>query len=551
MLRLGTSSGPGRAKPVHPASLALLAARFACFSAAVLAASCSDDTACLYEPLTRIEPLGPGTTCQFGGTVLHVGSDRNCNGTLDNVEVVQTTIACTGTPAGGSLVSVEPLPPGGPCIEGGTIIRTGLDDNGDGILGFEEVDSETFVCNGESAIDDSTTCEGSPFGIEGTLVVLDETSLLPIEGVTCIDGTVIVNSGTLDSLEGLGALQKITGDLLIVGNVSLQSLEGLRSLTSVGGTLIVQNNDLLQDLRGLETLRRFDQLRIIGNEALAALHGLEGIESIGGNIEINAVPNLARLTGLENLKQLRDLRIQNNDALVELSSLANLSRTTGNVIFTGNDLLTSIELPSVQRIDGVFDVFEHEAVSTVTLPSMFLMGGQIRVRDNVALRETSFPSLATADGLVYTGNAALERIAYDALIYVSGTIEIARNPAFARLDLPMLTTIGGIFVLAENDSLPNFQGMDSLETITTRLSVRANDAMVDFSGLERLSSISGDLKILQNADLLSLTGFTSLSRISGVLEIQDNPVLPTSAAEALSRQIEVGDAVIIDGNGPG
>ena len=53
-----------------------------------------------------------------------------------------------------ALVSTEDLPAGDKCKNGGTQIRTGIDDGdgdgvaGDGTLQMAEVDAETFVCNG-------------------------------------------------------------------------------------------------------------------------------------------------------------------------------------------------------------------------------------------------------------------------------------------------------------------------------------------------------------------------------------------------------------------
>lgn len=47
-----------------------------------------------------------------------------------------------------SLLAVDPEMPGENCATGGQRIRSGLDDDGDGVLGEGEVDSTAYICNG-------------------------------------------------------------------------------------------------------------------------------------------------------------------------------------------------------------------------------------------------------------------------------------------------------------------------------------------------------------------------------------------------------------------
>lgn len=57
--------------------------------------------------------------------------------------------ACSNNMSG-ALVAIEEVSPGKNCESGGTRVRAGADDNGDGKLDDSEVDDTTYVCNGDS-----------------------------------------------------------------------------------------------------------------------------------------------------------------------------------------------------------------------------------------------------------------------------------------------------------------------------------------------------------------------------------------------------------------
>ncbi len=91
-----------------------------------------------------------GEFCPTGGLIITSGLDLNDDGVLGADEVTSTDYLCNGRPGSGlnSIVSVEEEPPGENCEGGGQAIQSGLDDNGDGVLQPDEVDSTVFVCHG-------------------------------------------------------------------------------------------------------------------------------------------------------------------------------------------------------------------------------------------------------------------------------------------------------------------------------------------------------------------------------------------------------------------
>ena len=113
-----------------------------------------------------LEELQPGPDCPNGGVTVHSGIDDNGNGNLDANEIDQSINICHGDPgavgddgtngedgedgaAGSSvLIATASVLAGPNCAEGGVMVTTGLDDNGDGELGSDEVDQTAYVCHG-------------------------------------------------------------------------------------------------------------------------------------------------------------------------------------------------------------------------------------------------------------------------------------------------------------------------------------------------------------------------------------------------------------------
>ncbi len=94
----------------------------------------------------------PGLQCTAGGTAIQIGVDLNGNGTLEDEEVRETSYTCHGgirtEPLAGAetLLSLAPEPAGTNCTYGGTRVRNGIDNNGNGILEQEETVQTQFVC---------------------------------------------------------------------------------------------------------------------------------------------------------------------------------------------------------------------------------------------------------------------------------------------------------------------------------------------------------------------------------------------------------------------
>lgn len=121
------------------------------------AAGCGDDGPTGLEPPLIESRDASAAECPNGGTVLSSGFDANGNGTLQADEVLESTTVCAPDPGpdgngGGdgknALVSIAAEPEGANCTFGGQRVDTGLDEDGDGVLDPEEVEQTTYVCDG-------------------------------------------------------------------------------------------------------------------------------------------------------------------------------------------------------------------------------------------------------------------------------------------------------------------------------------------------------------------------------------------------------------------
>ncbi len=101
---------------------------------------------------------GSVSPCPYGGQLLQTGVDRNGNGVLDADEISNVQHIChgqpgtpgtPGSPGRQALLEMKPEPAGANCAQGGTRVLSGLDLNGDRVLGSDEVLGTAYLCHGK------------------------------------------------------------------------------------------------------------------------------------------------------------------------------------------------------------------------------------------------------------------------------------------------------------------------------------------------------------------------------------------------------------------
>jgi hypothetical protein len=150
-------------------------------------------------------------------------------------------------------------------------------------------------------------------------------------------------------------------------------------------------------------------------------------------------------------------------------------------------------------------------------------------------------------------------------LIVERTSDVTDLSALGRVE-----TSGGLLIFS-NSSLPDLTGLRSLRS-PGDIWIDGNEGLTSLAGLEAIRT-SGSLLVTHNADLANLSGLDNLEEVDGYLTIEendrlstvgalsqvdyvglnmtitDNPVLPTSDAEALADAIDtIEGSVNISGN---
>lgn len=333
--------------------------------------------------------------------------------------------------------------------------------------------------------------------VDGALVVQADVRLPVLSEV----GSLAVDAGSVDApaLERSGALG-VTGGVTSLSLPVLQTVTGDVSLT---------------DLTALDTV------------------ALDGLVTVGGDWRVARSPTLATVA----IPRLRtvggDFVGEDLSALVTLDGTRALERIGGSVLLH--------RMPRLPALDDWAFLLLAE------------VGGDVVIEDNARLLGIHGFALlpALAGSVRIERNGQLVRIdGFDNLVEVGGDLQIRGNPRQEHvLGFVNLERVDGALVLEDLPALRSVAGFEAVRALGAVSLVRVRLPRIDgFSGLR---SVSGDLRLAENPALALVDGWLGLESVSGALEVQDNPVLPTSTVETWVGGIDVGGAVLIEGNGPG
>jgi hypothetical protein len=283
--------------------------------------------------LVRLDQEEPGENCPAGGTQISSGLDDNGNGVLEDEEIDSSQFICTpeveNPPP--TLVLAETVLPGPDCPAGGTRVITGTDANEDEALSEDEIETATYICNGIPGDLNADRCVNGAI-LEGAVSLNSPEDIVALDGVVCVLGAVIIDGSTLENLQGLEALVEVSDDLVISNNAALTSLNGLDSLIEVKGKFVIQNNNILPAITGL-----------------GSLEDVRGVLKIGGNAELESI------TGFQSLQQLSGvLELEFNNALNNLSGFSTLIGAGGLVLDNNPSVLTWLHSLHSQFWKGLY-----------------------------------------------------------------------------------------------------------------------------------------------------------------------------------------------------
>ena len=407
------------------------------------------------------------------------------------------------------------------------------------------------------------------------------TSLTGLDNITSIgENLSIIGNDTLSGLTGLDNLTSIGGDISVIMNNDLSSCEAqiiCNYLTSPNGTVSIYNNASgcnnpaeVADACGFSipclpfgnyyffTQSDIDNFQddypgciqlegdvLISGSDIMNLNGLSVVTSIGGNLMFTGNNLLTSLTGFENLTIIGgDLSFNSwyswgNPFLNDLTGLNNLTLIGGNLHIFYNDALTSLTgLNNLTSIAGNFHVDDNNSLINFNgLEELNSIGGYLRIFSSNAL----------------TSLAGLEN-----LNFIGGSLDIINNDALTSFTgLENLTSTGGTFYISDNDLLTSFNGLENITYIEGTLRIIGNDALTSLTGLENLISINGELEIgvfgNGNSSLTSLAGLENIEAGSiSYLTIRGNESLSTCDVNSICDYLSSPNGIaIINNNAPG
>jgi hypothetical protein len=111
------------------------------------------------DSLVSLTDEPASANCANGGTKVQVGLDNNGDGVLSAQEIDSTRYLCngaSGVSGRSALMLSASEPPGVHCVDGGVVIQNGLDDNGNGTLEPAEVDQTQYICKTACVLREST-----------------------------------------------------------------------------------------------------------------------------------------------------------------------------------------------------------------------------------------------------------------------------------------------------------------------------------------------------------------------------------------------------------
>ena len=223
------------------------------------------------------------------------------------------------------------------------------------------------------------------------------------------------------------------------------------------------------------------------------------------------------------------------NTITDLSPLNFLTEVTGDFEIRENSALTHVgDFPDLRRIGGRCLIFDNNALETVSGFSVLdSLGGNFRVINNAELVSLgNYTSLRHINGDFIIGelnrvNPSLKDVgSFPLLTTLGGDYIIYDNDGLELINgFPLLTTLGGNFRIVNNDGLELINGFPVLTTLRGNYTISNNDGLELINGFPLLDSLGGDFRIIGNDSLEVVNGFPSLDSLGGNFHIVDNAEL--------------------------
>ncbi|HET9623283.1 MAG TPA: hypothetical protein VFP84_18040 [Kofleriaceae bacterium] len=461
--------------------------------------------------------------CPFGGSVVRSGTDRNGDGVLDDAEIEQQTPVCDDASAPPIVLRLIAEPAGAHCATGGTAVKSGPDRNGNGVLDDDEITRIDYLC-GEALL--SRLRDAAP-------------------GAGCAAGGVAIQVGRDRDGDGvLGDDEVEQTDLqcgtVLTGDVAVRSADdaaALARIVEIDGALTLDASGL--DELALPALTLVHGGIAIRNEPALTRVALPSLQAIDGAFALTDDAQLARLE-LPALTRAGSLTIDHDPALPDLAGAPKLVDVVGDVQITHNAALTTAVLP-YHGGAGRLTIDDNAQLAQITLAIQRRLG-PAHIADNPALRGVSIEPAFDAFFGVDLDAWTIERNAQLAGIVIRGNsigaVAIADNPALSTVSLWTGAAIGGL-TMAGNG--PASVSMTTLVGAGLELGVLSLSGPITAVHTDRAVRVHGDC-VLAGTQIVSFEpdGPDNFDvACTGALVVTDNAKLTRLPRFLTSRGVEV------------
>lgn len=244
-----------------------------------------------------------------------------------------------------------------------------------------------------------------------------------------MSGSVAIASSVTGPI-ALDGIQQIKGDLTCVGAVNLTSLSAT-TLNAIGGDMILRSLTIMSNL---------------GFPALTSVKSLQWTT-------LNALQELTFTKGLTKADSILITDTQLND----LNGIS--LETVGSLNINNNNFLKLIHI-EFANVTGLLNIDSNAPGLVVEFPNL-------EWAFNMTLRNISsitIDSLQTVNSTLGFYGDLMTSISAPNLTQVMGDLAVVANPNLKNISMPLLKTVGGGFLVANNTDLEKINAFPSLKT---------------------------------------------------------------------------------------
>ncbi|WBW74666.1 cell surface protein involved in ascospore wall assembly, GPI anchored Meu10 [Schizosaccharomyces osmophilus] len=294
---------------------------------------------------------------------------------------------------------------------------------------------------------------------------------------------------TQADLDVLSNCQVVNGSIIM--NASSAVALSFNRIESVAGDVIIQNNNYLASV-SLTSLKSIQgELRLEKLTRLGSLYA-PVLEKVG-SLNLRILPNLQGIRFDKGVKEANALRIEDT----QLSTLDGISlKKTESMIVVNNNYLREVNMPYLESVKGKVYVSYNAREINVKLPVLEQVGDMTVQR----VADIDLRALKTVHGFVGFLNSTMREVSCPNISSIGQSLFFVGNTDLASINFKQLETIGGTFMVFNNEELKQIKGFNKLRTVSGSIDFSGDLAEVD---LPALRDVKGGLNLQSSSDQFS------------------------------------------------